>query len=170
MECGDAQARLVAMQDDELAPSETLQVREHVATCGVCSQLERRLEAATPMPEISVPPRVRAQLHARLDLDQILAAADRVPSARRSSLGRAQRWLQRDAEIPNVVLLAATVLLTMSLSWGLSSWWSLASLQAELAEGTPTQAAPAHAGVTAAIPAEQFRPASYTPEEEEVFH
>lgn len=171
MDCREAGDRLVAYQDGELAPSEHQKVREHIASCGACRELERRLREATPRPGLTAPAHVLARLEDRLDVDVILAMADRRgPTTRVGWLARTRTWLDRDAEVPRALVLAACTLLVASVGWGLSSWLSLHALQLEVAAQRDSPAVPAHTTATAEIPADQFVPASYTPEVEEVFH
>jgi anti-sigma factor RsiW len=171
MQCEEVEERLVALQDDELSPSEREQVVEHLDHCHACRGLERRLRLATPFPGLVVPPHIQARLDDRLDTSVLLELADR-PSqpAPRGAVARARRWLDAETEVSRVVVLAAAAMLVTTLGWGVTNWWSLAHLQAEMAQRAEVVIPPARTASGAEIPAEQFRPAAYTPEEEEVFH
>jgi predicted anti-sigma-YlaC factor YlaD len=164
MDCGEARQRLVALQDGELAPSEQVQVEEHLASCPSCRALEARLAAVTPRASLQVPPAMLARLEDRVATDVILALADR--SANRPHptwIARAGRWLRRDLEIPAGAVVGYLVLLAATLGWAVASWWSLQSQPSlDVASDAP--------GVGSEIPAEQWRPAAYSPEADEGVH
>lgn len=171
MSCSEVQDRLVAWQDGELSPGETLQVGEHLEGCAACARLEARLDAATPRARLAPPAGVRAALADRVSAEVILALAERPPAPPPppSPAARLGRWLRRDATVPRGAVAGYLVVLAVVVGWGLSSWWSLAALRA--ADADPHRAAQTSPATGAPeIPADQWRPAAYNPEEEAAPH
>lgn len=168
MRCRHVRTRLVAFQDEELAPGEAQQVVDHLARCGDCRQLERRLDGVTPQARLVVPADVRARLHARVDGPVLRRVAASRPQPRRSVLAGWLAWFRRETEVPMGALLAYGLVLAGVLAWGLSNWWTLEHLEARL-DAHQTAAAGAPEAPTQ-IPAEQYRPASWTPEEDGDYH
>ena len=138
MDCTDVTELLVAWQDGELSPSGAAQVEEHLGRCRACAAHAARLAAVTPEPFLRPPSSVVRQLHAAVNVDAILAAAD-APTAPPPT-----------ASPPRWVMWAAVALLAAG--WGLSRW---------TAAGPALVNAPVHE-----IPADQFAPAAYTPDTE----
>ena len=124
MRCHDTRARLVALQDDELSPSEQVQVREHLARCDRCRDLESRLARATPDAGLVVPAAVTRRLHDALDVDHILAVAAQAPAGRPGLSTQVRRLLQTNLELPVGVALAYAALMVLVLGAGAVSWWS----------------------------------------------
>jgi len=160
VDCTDTHGRLVAHQDGELSPSETLQVSEHMSGCARCADRYERLLAATPRPNLSIPPAILRRLHDRVDVDAILAAAANGAANRPhpSWVARGAAWLRRDTEIPMAAVIGYLLLLAAALGWGAASWHA------------PPGAPPAETLVaeqpSPEIPAEQWQPVSWQPEEE----
>ena len=162
MNCRATRKRLVAFQDGELSPGERSQVSKHLAGCATCRHLERRLGAATPEPFLWVPEEHQVALEAALDASA-LAAHDGEPRTLQWS------WLSRRTHLPAGAVLAYGALLVLALMWGVGNWLEARSLQVALQElhvgapvGTELGVAPLE------IPADQFRPASWTPESDVV--
>ena len=156
MHCSEAEPQLVAWQDGELSPSANHQLEEHLDRCAPCRTLAERLAASTPAPFHAPPNDVQARLEAALNVDAILAAADR-----RGPLThpfRLPRWLREETEISRMTILAYAAILALTFGWGVANW-----------SQTPLGIAgvqPVPAGLSSEIPADQFAPASYTPKEE----
>lgn len=158
MECDEVRDRLVALHDDELSPSEGVQVREHLADCGSCTRTNRRLRGSIPVPPSFSGDDLRARLARQLDPNLILAMADRPPKAAATPTppeSALWRGITHVASVPVGAVVVYVVLLAASFGWGVSNWWTLSSLRA------PTAESPLPSGT--AIPADQFRPAAYDP-------
>ncbi|MCB9687643.1 MAG: zf-HC2 domain-containing protein [Alphaproteobacteria bacterium] len=158
MECHEVRDRLVAWQDGELSPGETVQLEEHLDGCSDCRRHERRLADATPRPELlrprmdqRVPAHILAALADRVDADSILAAARRPEPAPPPHASRVASWLRAEARVPRGWMLVYAAVLFGAIGFGLSSLWS------------PTAPPPARVGSIDDIPAGQFQPASYDP-------
>lgn len=171
MECDEVRGRLVALHDDELSPSEGVQVREHVGRCISCGARERRLRATLPSPAFGpLPDAVRARFSAALDPSLILALAEEpVERVRPVPLRGVWSAVTRAASVPMGAVVVYLVLLAGSFAWGVSNWWTLAALREPSAIGARPSAgatgAPTAVSGTA-IPADQFRPAAYDPSAE----
>ena len=158
MNCDEIADRLVAFQDDELGPSERDLVARHLRGCADCAAHEQALAAVTPKPSLVLP---RHQQFQHWDkLDQALAAAaaeDLAPQVIRPSL-----WarLRDGLFLPLPAVAGYALLLLLSLGFGLSQWHSARTLQAELRHRAPAVAA-------TPMPADQYRPASWSPEGDE---
>jgi len=162
--CRAVRKRLVAYQDRELSPAETEQVAEHLGSCSGCAGLERRLAAITPRPCLQVDPETQQALWERLDT-AVQEAMDEVPHPRsESSWARAHRWLAEETRLPTAAVLAYAALLLLAVAWGASNWWAASQLQTRL-EIQPTTTALDTPILPEAIPADQYRPAAYSPDD-----
>jgi anti-sigma factor RsiW len=162
--CRAVRKRLVAYQDRELSPAEASQVDEHLAGCTACADLERRLAAVTPRRFLQVDPRVEEAMWARLDA-AVHAAIDQAPHTRpERPWARAHRWLAEETRLPTAAVLAYGALLMLAVAWGASNWWAASQLQARL-EAHPTVTALDTPILPDEIPADQYRPAAYSPDE-----
>ena len=157
MHCSEAESQIVAWQDGELAPSAEHQLVEHVSRCRSCAERAARLDACTPRPITHLAPQHRAALDEALNVDLILAEADRQGPL--STPWRVPRWVRGESEVSHLSLLAYAALLALTFGWGLANW------NQGSASGSTAAAVDAHASE---IPAGQFAPASYTPEDEAV--
>lgn len=160
MGCSEVLPRLVAWQDGELSPSESTQVREHVAGCTACARAHHKLAITMPLPTPPAPAAVRRRLDRALDVDWILAEAARPPEPEPAPQGWPTRLalaLSQRSSIPLGALLAYLALLAATFGWGASNWWALHRT------GDPPAAAQT-VPTAGAIPAHQFRPAAYDPE------
>lgn len=145
MSCIDVRDRLVAWQDEELSPGETVLVAEHLDGCAACRDQERGLARATPRPFLQIPAAMdRAaldRLHRALDV----AAVTPAPRAR-----------PRPA-LPDLSRFAYAAILMTAIGFGLYQWSSARRLEAELASRIETPVP------SAAIPGDQYMPASWKP-------
>lgn len=167
MTCDEVQDRLVAWHDDELSPSEAVQVGEHVATCPRCARSSHRLADALPLPPPRAPTHVLRRLDRALDVDALLAEAERpIPRVvpRGSVASRAWRSFTVPASVPAGAVALYIGLLAATFVWGVSNWWTLSSLRG--GHATPAAATAIHGIERGAIPADHFRPASYDPDPE----
>lgn len=165
MQCSWVIDKLVAFQDDELSPGECTFVGEHLDGCDACSEHEIALRDVTPEPFLEIPPEVLAQMAAAIDQ----AVADELASPKRpmapSLWTRSTRWLRKDRDTPNGALLGYGLVLAACLSWGVSNWFAVQALQAEVERPTiahTTAGDPAGA----IVPSDQYQPASWTPEDD----
>jgi len=168
MRCWKIRARLVAYQDGELSPGEAHQVREHLAACARCRHLERRLEEVTPRPELRVPAHVQARLEARVTGPALRARSASLPPDRpRAASLRLIDWLRRDAGFSMGAVLVCTVV-AMLLGWSLGHLSHTALPR--LARGTDPAITVLEAdGTVERLPADQYRPASYTPADDATY-
>jgi anti-sigma factor RsiW len=159
MHCHEVEPLLVAWHDGELSPSAATQVEEHVAHCPHCVRRSQRLLDTTPTPWASPPADVQARLHAAVDVDLVLAEAERRgPPA---PAWRAPRWLTEPREVSPVAVIAYAALLALSLGWGWSNWARLPS-----GASAPDLAGAQPAAIRVdVIPADAYAPASYHPPE-----
>jgi anti-sigma factor RsiW len=156
---------LVAFQDGELAPSEHTQVREHLDQCVACANLERRLEEVTPRPFIEVDPELQDTMWRRLDaaIDAAFRRHAALPHPSRLELW--WRWLAEETTVPTGAMLAYAALLLVAITWGAHNWWTAQQLQLVLDRHDAS--APVQVVVPAEIPADQYRPAAWVPEDTE---
>lgn len=165
MRCTAIQQRLVAWQDEELAPSEAVQVEEHVARCAECQAIDRRLRVASLDDALVIPPSVAARLHAATDVDALLAAAADPRREPRYPLDPGwRRWWVDAIEVPGWMVAAAAAALLAIAGYAAHVAGELQDTQAELARATRDAAATEIAPVE--LPADQFQPASFQPGEE----
>lgn len=165
MRCTDVQDRLVAWQDEELAPSEAVQVGEHVARCSECRSIDRRLRVASLDDALVIPASVSARLRAATDVDVLLAKAEDPRRELRYRLEPAwRRWLLEAIEVPAWSLVAAAAAILVVAGYTAHIALELHDTQAELAratrDATPSGIAPVE------LPADQFQPASFQPGED----
>jgi len=162
MRCRAVQKRLVAYQDDELSPGDRAKVDEHLTQCAQCHDDDDALFAVTPRPELIVPWQVQHTLSERVDADILWALAQEpvAPTRMRSW----NRWWSRDTQFSRGAVLAYATILIGAVAWGATNWWTLSMLEAEIARYDYAQPLDANPG--AEIPAVQYRPAAYTPDEE----
>ena len=162
MRCRTVQERLVAYQDNELSPGEQSRVQEHLTRCARCQADEDALFAATPRPELIVSWHIQHQLEERVDAEVLWALAQERPTA--SQRSRWTRWMSRDTQFSRGAVFAYAAVLIGAVAWGTTNWWSLSVLEAEIAlheDGRPVDTMACDE-----IPAKQYRPAAYTPDEE----
>lgn len=164
MNCGAVTSRLVALQDAELSPGEAVRVREHLAVCPSCRVIDARLAAVTPEPPLELPPELRARMYAQLDraLDDAWKNPAREPLPARR--GRWLAWLTDPWSFSSGTVFGYGALLVLAFTWGLSNWFAARELEAAMAANA--QIPETASGPAVTIPAEQFRPASWTPPEE----
>lgn len=161
MHCRAVRKRLVAWQDDELAPRERARIQSHLHRCRSCRELEVRLGRVTPAPFLRLDPAQEERLRERLDA-ALAPELERMPAARpETRWERARAWLSREARIPTVALIGYLVLLGLALGWGVQSWWTAQRLQVAMQQEATWSAAPVE------IPATQYRPAFYVPDEDD---
>jgi anti-sigma factor RsiW len=176
MNCDEVRERLVALHDDELSPSEAVQVREHVARCASCTGTERALVEFRPTPPAWRPPdAVRDRLDRALDPALLFALAEApIPVAHPTPKRAFWPGVRRATSVPLGAVVMYVVLLVGSFAWGVSNWWTLNTLPEPTVAGAPAPApgtaivrppAPDAVGGTA-IPADQFRPAAWDPSAE----
>jgi anti-sigma factor RsiW len=155
MNCTAVRTRIVAWQDRELSPGEHVLVAEHLGSCAACRNQERRLAAVTPEPFLHVPPRIEADFYDRLDRAVEAAWAHPAPPQPPSMVAR----MRQTIPIPFTSAILYAVALLAALGWGGWNWWTARGLEQALA------ARPAIEPPVTTIPAEQFRPASWSPAE-----
>lgn len=166
MRCAAVQRRLVAWQDRELSPGESVKVSEHLERCPECRAAEARLATVGLLEPVAVPAHIEARLRAATNVDAILTAA--ADESRRTPFPADpwwQRWLVDGIEVPGWSVLAAAAAVSLLAIWALHTRVELAGTQAELA----ARAIPLSAGPEAPpidLPADQFQPAAYQPGEE----
>lgn len=149
--CREVRRLLVALDDGELSPGEHALVRDHLTHCSACRVRHQRLRQVRPAPAIEVPAVVQTRMEHRLS-GQRLEALARQPAPR----SWRPAWLVREARLPAGALVAYGALLVVLLAWGLSNWVEARSLALALEHSTvPVEV----------VPAEQFRPAAWSPEQ-----
>lgn len=169
MRCWKIRARLVAYQDGELAPGEMHLVREHLADCARCRNLEKRLEEVTPRLDLRVPPQVKARLDARVTGPVLRARLRAAPAPRPRTLpARLVDWLQRDAGFSMGAVLASA-LLAMLLGWSLGQLGRTTLPRLALWQD-PDVAAQEVDPPAGSLPSDQYRPAAYTPADDASYH
>lgn len=151
MNCRAVQKRLVAYHDGELSPSESARVREHLSTCLVCRRESQDLHRLQLRPTLVVPPRVQARLVQRVD-----AILQTPPRPRR------RLWLLGKTRVSRGLALAYTLILAITATWGLHNWLEARTLQVALEQ----HADPVRPDASS-IKADEFRPASWEPEDAE---
>jgi len=67
MDCAQAREWLVAWQDRELTSEQHRTVAAHLYACPACSEAERRLAEATPVPCLRASPALERRLWTQLD-------------------------------------------------------------------------------------------------------
>jgi anti-sigma factor RsiW len=163
MNCNNVRTRLVAWQDEELSPGEHVLVGEHLDRCAECRALEKRLARVTPEPFANLDPRLEREMWSRLDRALDEAANSPPPPVVAVRKPGWRDFFAAPFEMPFGVALAWGAALGFAVVWGASNWLAARELEATLAR----RAAP-DAGVTTAdsgsLPADQYRPASWTPE------
>ena len=106
MRCGQVRNRLVALTDGEVAPSERIQLLEHLDSCEACRALYDRYLAVLPTPELHVPPEVGNRLWQQVRATPILALVrERGPAVLDESARAAGTWLSADAGVTRGALL-----------------------------------------------------------------
>lgn len=144
MECGDIRETISAFVDGEASPEEAARVREHLAGCGRCRLLERRMRAVgggVRQIRGSVPPGFRDAVFARLEAEGVLPSGKKVRSA-------SWRW----AAVPLAAAAALGLFLLTSREAGRGP---AVQGPATARVGTPSLSAPlpSSAGTTAMPPA-----------------
>ncbi len=162
MRCTAVQQRLVAYQDQELSPGEQARVSEHLNRCIRCQAEEDALFSVTPRPELVVPQHVQEHLQEAVDADILWALALQRPPP---TVGTQwARWWSRDAQFSRTAVFAYAAILLCAVSWGMTNWWTVSKLEAEIARQETIETIATPPGTD--IPAQQYRPAAYTPDEE----
>lgn len=165
MRCRTVRKRLVAHRDGELAPSEGVRVEEHLASCSRCAALDRRLQHVTPRPLIDgesawTPAMTRA-------LDEAMDEAFEHPApVPRPAWDRLRDRLADETRVPTAALWVYAALLLLAVGWGAQNWHTAQQLQVAL-DDVPAQRT-ADTGLPStptALPADQFRPAAWAPNE-----
>lgn len=166
MRCDWVEERLVAFRDGELSPGEATFVEEHVARCPACAEHDAALMDATPEHALTVPPEVLARMIAAVDasLDEAVDGPRRA-AVRPGALGRWARWLRRDRDMPNAAVLGYSVLLAACVGWGLSNWLALQQMRDDTPARVAATASDAVVPSGAALPSDQYQPASWSPED-----
>ena len=165
MHCRGVRRRLVAFQDGELSPGEHTQVRDHLGRCEACARLEQRLAQVTPRPFLELDPELQETMWGRLDAAIDAAFRHQQSLPRPSRVQVWWRWLTEETTVPTGAMLAYAALLLVAITWGAHNWWTAQQLQ--LALDRRDGAAPVQVVVPAEIPADQFRPAAWVPEEDQ---
>jgi anti-sigma factor RsiW len=164
VDCTWTMDRLVALQDGELSPGEDAFVREHLDGCPDCAAMEEALAAATPVADLIVPPEIQAALE--VAVDTAVAAALEHPVDRRAPGSAWRRWLRRDRDLSNGAILAYGFVLAACLGWGLSNWFAVQAMsQVQTAPDVAVDqrnTSPADGRIAP----DQYRPASWTAEDE----
>lgn len=165
MDCTWVTDRLVALQDGELSPGELAFVTEHLVGCDDCATLEAALAEATPTPDLVVPPDIQAALEAAVDA-AVARTLDEQPVQRRAPGSAWMRWLRRDRDLSNGAMLAYGFVLAACIGWGFSNWFAV---QAMSEVQPPATIAVDHhdaPSIDGTIAPDQYRPASWTSEEQ----
>lgn len=168
MRCWKVRARLVAFRDGELSPGEAHLVREHLADCTRCRLLDRRLEDVTPRFELHVSPYVQVRLYDRINGPVLRDLASRLPDPPAEPALPLLDWLRRDAGFSMGAVLACA-LLAMALGWSLGHLSSTASTRLA-SERDPAVGVVEAAPHRELLPADQYRPAAYTPADDASYH
>jgi len=166
MRCHAVQQRLVAYQDDELSPGERTRVDDHLRECARCQADEDAIFAATPRPQLVVPWHIEQRLRDEVDAE-ILWALAQVRPAPQSLAIRWRRWWNRDTQLSRFTAAAYAILLVGAVTWGGLNWWSLSVLEAQIAR--PEIVDTRDRTPDANIPAEQYQPASYSPNSDDQY-
>ena len=164
MRCAAVQKRIVAWQDAELSPGETVRISEHLQGCIACRSIEQRCAAATPRMELRVPPAIRNRLLTATHTSVLLDLAARRPHRRRVPR-LSLRWLHREVEVPRWGILVAAAALVLSVGYALHTARSLDAAHAELAVRATSAPASLHADPRV-LPPGHYQPASYQPTED----
>jgi anti-sigma factor RsiW len=162
MHCVDARPRLVAWQDDELAPSERVMLERHLDGCSACRTHASRLEAVTPEPSLEHPGALRGDFWSRLDeaVEQELRRP-LAPPAAAPLQERISDWLSQERRVSLGSMVAYAAVLAAVVSFGASTWLENRDLRLALS----TEATMASSPPPITIPADQFRPTAWTPAE-----
>ena len=167
MQCREARHLLVALSDGEVAPSEQVQLTEHLATCSACRAQFERLDSLFPRADLYVPPDVTRRLWNLVRATPVLAKVrEAVPAHRPQSSSR-------------VVGLASGVALGLLLAAVWAGLPAVPTLEPEVsplvqgprAEGVDPEDPRAHTGlwehgthrVDGTISPVDWRPASFNP-------
>jgi anti-sigma factor RsiW len=153
MDCTDVRERLVALDDCELGPSEAAIVERHLEGCLSCRGRRARLSAATPRASLVLSRQVRARLES-LDGARVRAST---PVVRERS--------RRILAVPLPLAVAWAFAFCLISAWGVANWWQRTGLEAQIAASSQ-RIEP----VDGAIPADAYRPASWTPAEDPDYH
>ncbi len=166
MTCNEVRPLLVAYQDAELSPGELTLVREHLSGCSTCANHEAALAAVTPEPFLQHDPVDLAHKWARLDA-AIEHELDHphVHPVQRPLSDRAWDSLATEWPLSTGSVLAYAAALMLVALWGAANWKHAQDLEMALAAtAAPPIAAPS-APDPDVIPAVDFRPVAYTPDE-----
>lgn len=170
MHCRAVQHRIVAWQDDELSPGESVQVAEHLASCSSCAAVEERLRLPPLEDALVIPPEIQARLAAATRADVLIAEArreDRATPFPAEAWWR--RWLVDAVEVPGWTVLAAAALLTLTAGWAVQMTLAYSGAQAEAEAAIAARTIPAAGTLETRpgdLPPDQFQPASYQPGED----
>ena len=164
MHCAAVQKRIVAWQDAELSPGETVRVSEHLQGCTACRSIERRCAAATPRVDLRVPRAIQSRLLIATRTDALLALAAQRPHRKRIS-SLSFRWLHREVEVPRWGIMVAATALALTLGYALQTSRSLDAAHAELAVRATSVPSSLHTDPVI-LPPGHYQPASYQPTED----
>jgi anti-sigma factor RsiW len=164
MNCHAIHHRLVAFQDEELAPGEHALVTAHLASCLTCRARARRLARTTPEPFLQIPHQLEQASWARLNAAIEAAAAEDVPVGRpsRQGGGTSPAWWSHRASVPVVALVGSGLLFLLTAAWGVGNWLALRG-QGVVPDRAPHPARHSGAAPSPPIPAHQFRPSAVAP-------
>jgi anti-sigma factor RsiW len=116
MNCSRARARLVAHIDDELAPGEVVQLRQHLDGCPSCRHRHDTLLADLPRaPTIRLDPARRHGLH--LLLEDALDATDGFVDAPPRRLDTLRDALGAEVGVPRGLLVLYAAALILAVGW-----------------------------------------------------
>lgn len=163
MRCRQVEPLLVAFEEDELSPGEAQLVADHMDHCPTCRQRLELLANVTIEPHGLDAAFLASQME-RLELAVLDSPALQAPPIDTRTYGeRFSDWLSSDSQIPNGYVIAYAALGMSAVGWGLWSWSQIQEPEVQLptVEVAMPTAAPARVEV---VPAEQYLPASYTPE------
>ena len=163
MQCVDAQPRLVAWQDGELAPSELVMLERHLDGCSACRTQAARLEAATPEPSLQHPGAAQPDFWDRLDA-AVEQELDRPPAPPREIPFQEKMadWLSQERRVSLGSLVAYAAVLAAVIGFGASTWLENRDLRLALS----SEATMASSPPPVTIPADQFVPTAWTPAEQ----
>lgn len=122
MRCRDVRARLVALQDGEVTPSERVQLDEHLAECSRCRLEYSRLEGL-PEPHLRVPPEIGRRLWEKVRATPVLALVRQAaPMAEPRTTDAWRAWLSTNAGVSRGAMLAYGAMLALVLTLAAVSW------------------------------------------------
>lgn len=162
MRCREVRRRLSALQDDEVTPSERVQLDEHLADCAGC---QRELDRLTlPDPSLEVPPEIGRLLWEKVRATPVLARS-RLAVPPRVESARWRSWLGSEVGVSRGALVVYAALMLAAIAWGATAWMPSSSgpapsvvLVGDEAASTAHDTVPAsHTG----LPAREIQPSEW---------